>query len=277
MRVITVLCAILLAGCSGEADFSGAIETEILPAESYQQEIVAIDRLLFEEKPLGDDGIRALQTILDGLAKRIGEQKPASKFLTIESLELRHLAIRAGRLSPDGTGLSLQNDWMRIRNNLFDDRAWFARSAADLQPAAATVAPPPPPPHARVYKPSSVAPEQIERRSRLSGRWKAISVAANGKPRDDEEILGSVWDFELPHLLVRDGTGHETSYNCAIEDGYLVLTPAGGEEGWAKYELNAQGLRIAFFDGLQGKPESFEPRPGGEDPLLVVVQFVPVR
>jgi len=30
------------------------------------------------------------------------------------------------------TGLGVQ--WMRIRNDLFDDRAWFARNAADLEP-----------------------------------------------------------------------------------------------------------------------------------------------
>jgi hypothetical protein len=29
----------------------------------------------------------------------------------------------------------LPNQWTRIRNNLFDDRSWFARSAADLEPA----------------------------------------------------------------------------------------------------------------------------------------------
>src|SRR5256885_10937335 len=101
MRSLAVLlCAALLAGCSGDADFSGALETEILPAEQYQSEIVSIDRLVFRQQPLGDDGVKALEGGLAALAKRVGAVHPDSKFLKIESLELRRLAIHAGALSP---------------------------------------------------------------------------------------------------------------------------------------------------------------------------------
>jgi hypothetical protein len=40
-----------------------------------------------------------------------------------------------------GLRAQLPQQWMRIRNNLFDDRSWFARNAADLEQV-----PPPPQP-----------------------------------------------------------------------------------------------------------------------------------
>lgn len=151
VRLLAVLvAAALFAGCSSEADFSGAIETEILPAEHYQQEIASIDRLLFREEALGEEGVRELENVIAGLSTRVGAYSD-SKFVKIESLELKLLAKKAGRLSPRGTGQALQNDWMRLRNNLFDDRSWFVRSAADLEYAASVV----PPPH---EAPSSTSP-----------------------------------------------------------------------------------------------------------------------
>jgi len=55
-----------------------------------------------------------------------------SRFITIEVLELKRLASMAKRFPPDAPRTTLQNEWMRIRNNLFDDRSWFARSSRDL-------------------------------------------------------------------------------------------------------------------------------------------------
>lgn len=44
-----------------------------------------------------------------------------------------------------------------------------------------------------------------------------------------------------------------------------------------RYELGNEDLRIVFYDGLKGTPESFEPAPGRTDPQLVVVRLSPVR
>ena len=107
----------------------------------------------------------------------------------------------------------------------------------------------------------------------LTGRWKATSALANGKAIDDEEILGSIWSFAPPRLLVHDGKGNDTAYDYVIDGDYLVLQGKGS----MKYELGPKGLRVAFFDDLQGKPESFEPRPGSGDPLLIVVRFERLR
>jgi hypothetical protein len=241
----------MLAGCKVEADFSDNLKTRTLEAEQYQDEIASIDRLLFRPSPLGDDGVRALENRLDALAKRVSAVDKDSKFLRIESLELRLLAKRAGRLSPTANGAALQDNWMRIRNNLFDDRAWFVRSAADLDYAASHVP---------------------DRSLTLKGRWQVISVLANGKPREDPELSGSIWTFEPPRLIIQDGAGKTTTYSYGVEEGAIGLITPKGEEGWIKLAPDAEGLRLAFFDDLKGKPESLEPKPG--DPLLVVVRLV---
>jgi len=135
--MVVALGAASLAACQGNADFSDvAPKTITLSAEEYQQDIMAIDRLVFEEKPFVFQRRQALVAQLQAFARRIRE-KMDSQFLELESLELRRLAEMAKGLAPDSPRTSLENQWMRIRSNLFDDRAWFARSAADLSPVSA--------------------------------------------------------------------------------------------------------------------------------------------
>jgi hypothetical protein len=52
----------------------------------------------------------------------------------IEWLEVRHLAEISKSLPEKPPPQPLLDNWMRLRNNLFDDRAWMARSARDLEP-----------------------------------------------------------------------------------------------------------------------------------------------
>lgn len=275
MRLVAVLvAAALLAGCSGEADFSGAIETEILPAEQYQQEIASIDRLLFREEALGEEGVRELENVIAGLSKRVGAHSD-SKFIKIESLELNLLAKRAGRLSPGGTGKELQNDWMRLRNNLFDDRAWFVRSAADLEYAASVVPPPREiPAPGVIVRPTEIA---VQQRSELTGKWSVVSIVANGEPREDEELTGSFWTFDAPRLVMQSAAGTETVFHFTPEGEFLHVSGASGEDGWMRYELASGALRVAFYDGLGAKPPGFEADPARKDPMLLVIRLVAVR
>jgi len=285
MRFLCVLaCVALLGGCNVEADFSDQLKTETLVAEQYQQEIAAIDRLVFAETPLGDDGVVALEKDLNDVAARITVGKPDSKFLKLESLELRHLANRAKRLSATGTGAALQNDWMRIRNNLFDDRAWFARSAKDLEYEATAVPPPVPPPAAATAPSPESAPAEVaqsvtldrEARKILAGKWQVVSMLANGESRTDDELTGSIWTFDLPRLTLQPQGGRGTTYNAVADGRYLAITDPNGESGAMLYEFDDDGLRVAFFDGLKGKPPGFD-TPQQKDPMLVVVRLVPVR
>jgi hypothetical protein len=135
--VLTSLLAGLAAGCSGDADFSDAMPAPVtLNADQFRAEIIEIDRLVFGTGPLAAPRREDLGSRLEALAARV-KASGESRFLLIESLELRRLASGARDLADVAAArTSLQNNWMRIRNNLFDDREWFARSAADLAPAA---------------------------------------------------------------------------------------------------------------------------------------------
>jgi hypothetical protein len=127
----------IASGCSGDADFSDAMPAPVtLSAEAYQDELMAIDRLVFEAKPVTEARRAALAKNLEDLSKRIDAEAKSSKskFLMIESLEVRHLAEISKSLPEKPPPQPLLDNWMRLRNNLFDDRAWMARSARDLEP-----------------------------------------------------------------------------------------------------------------------------------------------
>lgn len=139
MRASIVLAMILsvamcLCRCQGNADFSEAMPPTItLNADEYETQIRAIDRLVFEEKPMDRARRAVLAAKLEELAGGI-RQTIDSRFLELESLELKRVAEMTKGLPSDAPRTGLQSQWMRIRNNLFDDRAWFARSARDLEP-----------------------------------------------------------------------------------------------------------------------------------------------
>jgi hypothetical protein len=129
---LLMLGALIVAGCRGNADFSDVAPTPVtLKAEAFREEIMAIDRLVFSEGPLAPARREDLGRRLEALAGRVKASGDAP-FLVLESLELRRLASGTRDLPPDAPKATLQREWMRIRNNLFDDRSWFARSARDL-------------------------------------------------------------------------------------------------------------------------------------------------
>jgi hypothetical protein len=208
----------MLAGCRNEPELRGGFTPQTLDAEKYQHEIAAVDQLLFRESPLGDDGVRQLRSTIETLSKRVGEADEHSRFLYLESHELQTLADRAAQLSPKQNGAALQNDWMRIRNNLFDDRAWFVRSSADLDYAAQTVPRPP---------------------GTLAGRWQVTSVFVDGRVRFDDARKGEMWTFAPPDVTIAGRT-----YACDIRTDSLTL-----DNDEVKYALTPGALRLDFADG----------------------------
>jgi hypothetical protein len=133
----------VLSGCgksTPEAPAKSAKETlqlVILNPDEYRPEITEIDRLVFDEKPFDKERRALLATKLEELAARVKAAKE-SHFLDIEANEIKKLADGSKNMPEQPLRAQLPNQWMRIRNNLFDDRSWFARSAADLEPAPAT-------------------------------------------------------------------------------------------------------------------------------------------
>jgi uncharacterized protein (TIGR03067 family) len=282
LAATAILSTVLVAGCNIEADFSDSVDVVTLNADEYRIEIASIDQLLFAESPLGEEGVQSLSEKFAALATRVAAHDPQSKFLKVESLEIRLMAERAKRLSPKGTGVSLQNHWMRIRNNLFDDRAWFVRSAADLDYARSVV------PLIEGEITTTQKPLQRElhprpttdpgRRDVLRGRWQVVDIETGGKPSDDKELTNSIWVFEPPRLTMQSPEGGTSSYTytaLAEDDGDYLRVTAAAEDGWMKYELKDGALRVAFFDGLRGRPTSFSAVPGQKD-LLVIVRLRPI-
>ncbi len=156
--IVCVLPVILLAGCRGYVDLGAHLPVPaILNADEYRSEITAIDRLVFEQSQFTETRRAALATGIDQLAARI-RKSSTSRFIAIEAFELKALAGRYRRAAPGTFTVALSNEWIRIRSNLFEDCAWFARSAADLEPpqrgmpaqpvTPLSVAPPQPPPAA---------------------------------------------------------------------------------------------------------------------------------
>lgn len=131
------LCVLSFLACKGQADFSDAApQPVVLNADEYRQEITDIDRLLFEEAPFREERRASAGAKLEQLATRV-KAAARSPYLDLEALELRRLAEMARGLPEKAPKAGLQNQWMRIRSNLFDDRSWFARSASDLPPETA--------------------------------------------------------------------------------------------------------------------------------------------
>jgi hypothetical protein len=127
------LSALCLCACQGDADFSDAAPKPIiLNADDDRQEITDIDRLVFSEQPLHLEQRATLARKLEELSKRV-KAFAGSRFIDIEALEIQRLAGWALSLPNGPQRTEFQNQWMRIRSNLFDDRSWFARSAADLE------------------------------------------------------------------------------------------------------------------------------------------------
>jgi hypothetical protein len=101
MGRIFALSVLWLSGCQGDADFSEAgLKPITLNADEYRTEISAIDRLVFEEMPLDRERRTALAAKLEELAKGI-RAKMDSRFLELESLELKRLAEMTKSLAPD--------------------------------------------------------------------------------------------------------------------------------------------------------------------------------
>jgi hypothetical protein len=133
LRALAVAAAlVMMFGCG--VDVSKQLpEPVTLNADDYRPEITDIDRLLFSPKPYDDARRTQLSAKLEGLASHI-TAGPESRFLKMEASEIRILASLAKHTSASAPRDHLEENWMRVRNNLFEDRFWMARSAADLQP-----------------------------------------------------------------------------------------------------------------------------------------------
>jgi uncharacterized protein (TIGR03067 family) len=284
-------------GSAGPASLETALQPVILNADEYRQEITDIDRLAFDDQ-MGKERNALLAAKLEGLAQRI-KTASDSRFIAVESVELQQLANMARNLSSDVSRAAFCNQWMRIRNNIFDDRSWFARSAADLEPSPAAPSPQLPKPEipksaglavdsVRNLRPlpstsemtSSAVTQPVSRPHVLEGRWRVQELYGNGRQMSDPELSNAVFRFEGDQLQIEGSASISSRYTFSqVKDdqGYalrLTSHPSNNgpqESGWMIYEFGERDLKLAFYDGLGYRPPSFIPPADRSDPLLMVV------
>jgi len=243
----------------------------ILNADEYKQEITEIDRLVFEEQPMTKIWHGELAMGLETLVHRMTMNNPDSRFIAIEAQELRQLSELASKDAPRTT---IQNHWMRIRNNVFDDRSWFARSAADLEPLNNSASSQEAPQHrADPFVPVEHMSE--ETKQTLEGRWRVKALFADGKPTFDPELANSLWMFNRNHLYISGSKSSLSHYTFTDSYGALNLEPDPSntgptEQGWMNYEFDGADLKVAFYDGLGERPEGFTPPAGKHEKLFLV-------
>jgi hypothetical protein len=135
---LLVVVAGSLCGCgkasndSAEPKPADQLQLVTLNPDEYRQEITDIDRAVFGAEPFDDARHEMLTANLEKLAQRV-KSAGDSRFLKMEADEIMTLARVSRKMREEGLRTQLPNQWMRIRNNLFEDRYWFARSAADLE------------------------------------------------------------------------------------------------------------------------------------------------
>jgi uncharacterized protein (TIGR03067 family) len=255
----------------------------ILNADQFRQVITEIDRLIFEDQPFDDDRRAALASRLEQLAERV-KSASDTRFIEIEASELRKLAAYAQNYPASAPRTNLENQWMRIRNNVFDDRSWFARSAADLEPLpSASRADPfkPAVPSEGVNEPArTLPPAPVLATHELEGRWRVRELYGNGRLMTDPEISNSIWTFHGDQLIIESRFKSPSSYTFTkIDDdrGTALLLESNranrdpDDRCWMNYAFGERQLKVAFYDGLGARPEGFTAVAGKVDPVLTVV------
>jgi uncharacterized protein (TIGR03067 family) len=109
------------------------------------------------------------------------------------------------------------------------------------------------------------------------GTWVVAQATLNGQYRAERKILNSTWTFRGDELLLQPADGVPArwalTFDATAEPPAFLATPldAPGEHPvWMISSRQGDELRLAFYDGRQGRPEDFGPRR-----KLVVLTLVP--
>lgn len=113
----------------------------------------------------------------------------------------------------------------------------------------------------------------------LQGSWGVVKATMNGKESRDASLLEGIWTFKGNEFVLQsrqEGTARFTlKMDAKAEPKAFHLTavePANEASGWMLFSRDGDKLKIAFYDNLKGRPESFEPRgPRTETELVVVI------
>jgi len=112
----------------------------------------------------------------------------------------------------------------------------------------------------------------------LEGAWAVARATMNGEPRTDAKVLNATWTFRGDELVVQTARGERLraalSFDATAHPPAFHVTPLGPTRGdrplWMIWVRRGDELDVAFYDGVDQRPEDFGPRR-----KLVVLTLVP--
>jgi uncharacterized protein (TIGR03067 family) len=116
----------------------------------------------------------------------------------------------------------------------------------------------------------------------LQGSWSVIKATMNGEETHEASLLEGNWTFKGNELILQSPQKGKVRATLAMDaaarpQAFQVtpVEPATEKSGWMLFAREGANLKIAFYDNLDGRPESFEPRDPRAEPELVVVTLSP--
>jgi len=111
-----------------------------------------------------------------------------------------------------------------------------------------------------------------------------IAATMNGKQSRDAALLEGNWTFTGNELVLQSSRKGKVRFTLKLDSGakpkafqLTAVEPANEASGWMLFSRERDSLKIAFYDNLQGRPESFEPRGPRAEPELIVVTLSPKK
>ena len=106
----------------------------------------------------------------------------------------------------------------------------------------------------------------------------------NGRECDQAFLLEGHWTFKGNELILQSPQKGKVRATLAMDatsrpQAFQVtpVEPATEKSGWMLFSREGANLKIAFYDNLNGRPESFEPRDPRAEPELIVVTLSPKK
>jgi hypothetical protein len=171
------LLIFLIAGCGSQQTPWRPPSGNTLSPDVYRPQIVAIDRIVFQNGPIDPTSQDDLKASINELAARIDSDHP-SPLGTVLNRNLRQL----GQVSPRDMPM-LQRKWTRIRDGLFNDASWYRRSSSD--------------PVASVHTADGTADTKRLKRAMLD--LMATLISARSSPRDTTDA--ERWNEKLDAIV----------------------------------------------------------------------------
>jgi len=116
----------------------------------------------------------------------------------------------------------------------------------------------------------------------LQGSWGVIKATMNGKESRDASLMEGIWTFKGNELVLQSRQEGKVRFTLKMDAKaeprafhLTAVEPATEASGWMLFLREGENLKIAFYDNLKGRPESFEPRGPRSEPPLVVVTLSP--